>query len=163
MVRLALLGPNFQSQLDANPDALQGVHVVWTGEDLTRFVQDDLGGRPQVLVIDFSTLREEDPAADLDRVRRAAEPELILVVYSYARREVLESLQDERTRTLQGPVPLGTLRAQMLGLIVRDMLGEKAGETAGTDRANAPGDAGSKLLPCPTCGEMVPRERLSAP
>lgn len=159
MVRLALLGPNFQAQLDANPDALQGVHVVWTGDDLTRFVQDDLGGRPQVLVIDLSMLGEDDPAADLERVRRAVEPELVLVVYSYARRDTLDSLQDARTRTLQGPVALGTLRAQMLGLIVRDMLGE----TAGGDRANAREDAEPKLLPCPTCGEMVPRERLSAP
>lgn len=142
MLRLAFFGPHFEEQLEsARPEALDGVRVVWVGSNRTRFAAEAVGQRPQVLVVDLSALDAEDPKADLERLRGAVRPELVLVIYSYLRRQDLSGLQDEHTRSIQGPVSISSLRSQMLSLIIREMFRE--------------GPAAKASTACPTCGRPL--------
>ena len=143
MLRLAFLGPRFDEQLKAAPpEALEGIDVVWVGTDRQGYAADAVPARPQVLVIDLALLDDEDPKADLERLSRAADAELTLVIYGFLRRRTISDLQDEKTRAIQGPVSITGLRSQMLSLIIREMFESKS--------------ASPEPAICPTCGRSLP-------
>ena len=56
MVKLALLGDTYPSQLQANPRALRNLEVVWAGTSLEAFRAEVPGLQPQVLALDFVDL-----------------------------------------------------------------------------------------------------------
>lgn len=151
MVKLALTGERFRAQLRENPEGLSGVEVVWAGDSLEDLEEAAPRLRPQVVVVDLEDLGE-DPAARLTRLLDEAEAELGIVTYAYARREVVGGLQSERTRLLQGAASLATIRSQLVGLIVRDILSRTSSD-AGTSNG---------LVSCPQCGSRVPERRLAS-
>lgn len=145
MVSMALLGTQIAQQLEASPEGLQGVELVWNGESLSELARVGPQRRPQVVVAELDLLGSE-PANALKGLRKSVGPEMTLVIYSYAKRDVVGSLHAESTRLLQGPVSLSALRSQMLGLIVRSMLS----------------DGSERRVPCPRCGTQVAPRQLSA-
>ena len=89
MVKLALLGESFPSQLRENPQALRDVQVVWSGTSLEAFRNEVPAMRPDVLALDFMELNVMDtgvvPALLEDSRARHA-----IVTYRFARRGVLQ-------------------------------------------------------------------------
>ena len=152
MVKLALTGERFLTQLRENPRGLDGVDVVWSGGDLAELEARAAELRPQGVVVDLAHLGD-DPESRLRRLLDAAQAELGIVTYAFARRQTLEALQSERTRLLQGAVSLATLRSQWVGLVVRDILEREPSRSDG-----AAGD----LVSCPQCGTRVPERRLAS-
>ena len=137
MIKLAFIGSKYKQAVEANEGALNGVRVEAYAEELA-----DLNGKHvQVVVCDLRDLG----AAPTNALRALLERpglELAVVTYSFAPRQTLQSLRiDPRIRVVQGPIALSNLRAQMVHLIVRDILDED-------ERASVPPHPSR----CPHCG-----------
>ncbi|WP_309896723.1 hypothetical protein [Archangium sp.] len=112
MVKLALFGQTYPSQLQANPRALQGLEVVWAGASLESLRTDVPKLRPEVLALDF---------VDLGKVPEQLVPELLeatgarhaLVSYRLTHHAMLQAITSERIRFIQGPLPLTLLRTHV--------------------------------------------------
>ncbi|MEM9555523.1 MAG: hypothetical protein AAGC60_14800 [Acidobacteriota bacterium] len=146
MVQIAFVGTQYQDQMQANPEGLDGVEVTWNGQSVDELMRAE--ARPHVIAVDLDRLGD-DPAAAVETLRRATSPELILVIYRFAKREILHSVQAQDTRVLQGPVSLASLRSQILGLLVRELFTDGGGTTPQT-------------ATCPHCGSRVPAEALAS-
>ena len=147
MIKLACLGRGYREQIQTQPEALQGVELIWQGTDLPRLLRLTNEDRPQVLLVELEALGDH-PSTSLRGLASKLEPELVLLVFRFARRQQiaeLTSFDGVEVRALQGPVTLTTLRSQMLGLIVRDLLG---GDDAKKADAN-------KSETCPECGRLL--------
>ncbi|QRK13029.1 hypothetical protein JQX13_25180 [Archangium violaceum] len=112
MVKLALLGDTYPTQLHVNSRALEGMEVVWAGTTLESFRADVPGLRPQVLALDF---------VDLGKLPEQLVPELLaltgarhaLVSYRLTNHAMLQALTSPRLRFVQGPLPLSLLRVHV--------------------------------------------------
>lgn len=163
MVSLVYLGNRLKEQLESNPEGLSGVQVIWQGPDFGRLNVAELAD-VSVLVVELEALGP-GPVPQLDRLRSRFSPELTLVLHHFAKRDVLSSVLDGSTRTLQAPVPLASLRSQMLSLIVRDMLSsvpspEGGAATSGqASESDHPRLAKVPVSPsirvCPECGAAL--------
>ena len=158
MISLVYLGIRLKEQLESNPDGLSGVDVLWQGPDVKALAAARLTN-VGVLVVELEALGEE-PVAQLDTLRRRLSPELTLVLHHFAKRDLLSSVLDDSTRTLQAPVSLASLRSQMLSLIVRDMLAPIS--TTAVPSRTAAGPSSPALVPsafgaktCPKCGATI--------
>ncbi|AKJ00860.1 hypothetical protein ATI61_112121 [Archangium gephyra] len=112
MVKLALLGDTYPSQLQANPQAMRDLEVVWVGSSLEAFRAEVPALRPQVLALDF---------VDLGKVPERLVPELLsltgaahaVVSYRLTHHGMLQALTSQRIRFVQGPLPLSLLRTHV--------------------------------------------------
>ena len=112
MVKLALLGDTYPSQLQANPQAMRDLEVVWVGSSLEALHAEVPALRPQVLALDF---------VDLGKVPERLVPELLaltgaahaVVSYRLTHHGMLQALTSQRIRFVQGPLPLGLLRTHV--------------------------------------------------
>jgi hypothetical protein len=68
MVKLAMFGETYPSQLQVNPRALRDLEVVWVGASLESFRTEVPKLRPEVLALDF---------VDLGKVPEQLVPELL--------------------------------------------------------------------------------------
>ncbi|MCA9533503.1 MAG: hypothetical protein KC593_07495 [Myxococcales bacterium] len=123
MTRLAILDELLPAQLRERPDELSPVEVVWSGTDPEKLLRDAERTRPTLLALDLELLggSERGPAA----VRRLVEQtgaELAIVLYSFAKRDVLRDVAQPGVRTVRAPISLSSLRTQMTSVIVRHML-----------------------------------------
>ncbi|MFY0573262.1 hypothetical protein ACN28S_01830 [Cystobacter fuscus] len=62
MVKLALLGDSYPSQVRVNPRALGELEVVWVGQSRESFTREVPRLRPQVLALDFMDLGRCPPS-----------------------------------------------------------------------------------------------------
>lgn len=154
MVQMAFVGTQYQEQMQANPSGLQGVEVTWNGGSVDELVAT--GNRPQVVVVDLERLGER-PLRAIERMQEELGPEVLLVIYRYAKRETIHGIQSENVRVIQGPVSLAALRSQILSLVVREMFAQTNDRGAGSPPQ---GDVSSDLASCPRCGSRVPKRRL---
>ena len=148
MIKLACLGRGYREQIQTQPDALQGVELTWQGTELSKLLGVPKEDRPKVLLVELESLGSH-PSTSLRGLASKLEPELVLLVFRFARRQQiaeLTSIDSVEIRALQGPVTLTTLRSQMLGLIVRDLLG------GGHDAKKA---KAQKSETCPECGRLL--------
>ena len=159
MISMVLLGSQIAQQLEANPEGLQGVELSWQGESLSELATRGAALEPDVVVAELDLLGPE-PRNALRGLRGSLRPEMVLVIYSYAKRDVVSTLQSESIRVLQGPVSLSALRSQMLGLIVRHLF---EGDTVAADPSVGDPSGDSEAVTCPRCGSQVYPKKLSTP
>ncbi|HET9450664.1 MAG TPA: hypothetical protein VFO83_07275, partial [Aggregicoccus sp.] len=119
MVKIALLGEQYAAQLQENPDALTGLEVIYCGNSVAEFRARALAGAPDAVVLDLGQLAEA-PDEEIRQLVTAIGSEIVMVTYTYARRALIKSLQNERTRVVQAPLSLSLLRAHLSELIVRE-------------------------------------------
>ncbi|ATB34675.1 hypothetical protein CYFUS_000082 [Cystobacter fuscus] len=121
MVKLALLGESFPSQLRENPQALRDVQVVWSGTSIEAFRNEVPAKRPDVLALDFLELNavQSDVVPALLENSRARHA---IVTYRFARRGVLQQYPEGKVRLLQGPISLSLLRAHVHLAVLDDVL-----------------------------------------
>lgn len=122
MTRIAILDETLPAQVAENPDALEGIEVVWAGVD----VHDLLGRAPEVaphvLVCSLSLL-EPRPTETLQRLERLESLELVILLYEFARRDELSSYEGGRRRVVKAPVSPERLRSQMMSVVVKQLFG----------------------------------------
>jgi hypothetical protein len=129
MIRIAILSEQIAAQLRtigaSRPPEMENLTVIWSGTSQNELKARGEQLKPQVLIIELALL-SEPYQAQLDELLKATEAELILIPYSFARREVIKQLSSERTRTVKIPVSLGNLRLSILSLLVRDAFHSKS-------------------------------------
>lgn len=121
MVRVAILDDRLPLQLRERPSALGDVDVVWAGQDVQELIRRARTLQPQVLVANVDLIPGGVPDGPQQLVRDT-QAELLIAVYTFARREELEALTGPNMRPLRAPIRLEFLRAQMMSVIVRDVL-----------------------------------------
>lgn len=121
MVKVAILDDRLPLQLRERPSALGDVDVVWAGQDVQDLIRNAKSTRPQVLVANIELIPGAVPDGPQQLVRDI-QAELLIAVYSFARREELAALTAPNMRPLRAPIRLEFLRAQMMSVIVRDVL-----------------------------------------
>lgn len=148
MLNLAFIGSRFSAQVKTNPAALSGLEVVWIGNDVDAYVSEGSATKPSVLVCELGDLGD-DPQGRLEQLLADPLVERVIVTYSFARRATLIGLQRPGVRVVQGPLSLANLRAQIVDLIIRDIL-----EDQGPPAPPTP----LKSSRCPECGSRLPNQ-----
>jgi hypothetical protein len=120
MTRIAILDPVLPAQLRERPEDLAGIDVGWAGSALDEFRRVLPALAPAVLVVSLDSLGEE-PLRALAELESTAGVELVIVVYRFASREVLRSIEGEGRKLVKAPVSNGNLRTQMMSVLVRDI------------------------------------------
>lgn len=137
VLKLAMLGETFASQLKENPQAMKDLEVVWAGRSEELFRAEVPARRPDVLVVDIVDLARAGEAyvptlMELAQARRA------IVTYRFAQRAlVARYAAQERVRMLQGPLSLSLLRAHVFLFTLDDTLPKKGSPGDNTMRAPA--------------------------
>lgn len=95
-------------------------------------------GRQQfdALVVDLELLGDS-PEHTLASIEEALRPELTLVVYSFAKWDLIERLRRAKRQVLRAPVSARALRSNMIGLIVRNLTANPARANAASNESNA--------------------------
>lgn len=152
MVKLALLGESFPSQLRENPQALRDVQVVWSGTSIEAFRNEVPAMRPDVLALDFLELNavQSDVVPALLENSRARHA---IVTYRFARRGVLQQYPAGKVRLLQGPISLSLLRAHVHLAVLDDVLKPQAASLLGFSRTPPP----APLAPPPALVSPTPK------
>lgn len=145
MLKLAFIGTRFEDQIRANPAALTGIEVAWI--DREAYEQRPGEARAAVLVCDLADLGP-DPVQRVEELLSDPRVERLVVIYDFARRAVLLGLHQPRVRVVQGPLSLANLRAQLVDLIIREILED-----------DAPSPRGEPEPACPECGGPMPARR----
>jgi hypothetical protein len=121
MIRAAFLGQQFVGQLSKRKP--EGVDVVWVGTSPERFAAEVPSLKPTVVVLDLAEFAD---GAD-EQVRRliiSCNAELSIVTYSFARRQLIRSMQmqNQQVRVLQSPITLEVLQAHLAPFVIRQVL-----------------------------------------
>ena len=133
-VRIAIVDEQLTAQLAERPDALEGVDVIWVGTDIAKFRAEAPALTPDAIALDLGALGY-DAAAQLESLLDATGAQLVLVLYTFARRELLVDLARTQAKPLRAPLSLDSQRAILSGLMVRKLL---AGDGTAKDRRSAP-------------------------
>lgn len=137
MVKLALLGDTYPTQLQVNSQALRDLEVVWVGASVESFRAEVPRLRPQVLALDF---------VDLGKLPERLVPELLeatgaqhaLVSYRLTHHAMLQALTSPRIRFIQGPLPLTLLRVHVHRALEELRQASASVALAGSSRAPRP-------------------------
>lgn len=130
MTSLVILDPSLAAQVRENPQGLEGLDVRWVGDDPHAFLQAIRRCNPDVLVVNLELLPGDGAQAWLQRALDESSAGLLLCLYRFAPRSVLGSVPPERARTVKAPVSLSRLKAQLMSLIVSDLLRGSGDDTA---------------------------------
>ncbi|MCA9627404.1 MAG: hypothetical protein KC766_07050 [Myxococcales bacterium] len=125
MTRIAVLDDRLPAQIRENPGAFEGVDLVWTGTDVEQLKASARLTRPSVLIVNVELLGGHSPE-NLTQLLDATHADLVLCLYTFARREALEAMNQGKLRAIRVPVSLATLRTQMMSVIVRQLLSSDA-------------------------------------
>lgn len=109
MIRLALLGDTYPSQVRVNPRALGDLEVVWVGQSMETFLTEVPRLRPQVLALDFMDLGQV-PTGLVPGMLERTGARHALVSYRIAWPPLLDALSSPRVNLLRGPLPLNLVR-----------------------------------------------------
>lgn len=156
MTRLAILDDVLPSQLSAHRDALSPVEVVWTGTDPALLASEGPKLGLSVLALSFDLLGGEEHAAQRAKDLGAATgAELVILLYHFARREVIREAARIGTRPVKAPVSLDALRTHMTSVIVKGLLARDESKSEST----APAAALAEIAPRRFTREQLGRLR----
>lgn len=152
MIKIAVVSEVVAAQLKEKlrdePQELEQLQIVWSGSSLSEIKALAPSLRPQVLIVDLALLGSE-PRRQLDDLLRRSGADLSLIAYSYANRETMQRVSSDRSRLLKIPLTIGTLRLNMLSLLVRDVF--QRGAEAGPASIPPPAE-GAQAMPGPDAG-----------
>lgn len=123
-MRLAVLDDVLPQQLAQDEAAATWKVALATG-DLEEFLAKVGDATPDVVVASLAHIPQGAPGEVIDRIREASRAELVVVLYSFAPKETVKHLRDKSVRVIRTPVRVDDLRAAMMGVIVREILGAR--------------------------------------
>jgi len=134
-VRLAILDESAAAQLQASSSQTSDLTVVWHGTSLAALRKAAPELDIDVLLLNLELLGA-DPVAAIGEMVHLTGADLVITLYAFAKRELLERLSDgPRVRALRGPINLPQLRSQMMDVIARNILGSGSSTTSGLSPA----------------------------
>lgn len=122
MVKLAILHqtlPMYMKQMP--PEESRHLEVVLNASELNTFRDRVIHQSPRVLVLDLSLLGDQ-PEHEVRQLEEAVKPELTMIVYAFAKWEVVEALRGDKRHVLRAPISVRALRANLVNLIVRSLV-----------------------------------------
>jgi hypothetical protein len=127
MVKLAIFHSTLPQYLRASAGEAdqKNLEIVLATDRLDAVIAAAGNVRIDALVADLSLLGE-DPEATLAELERVLQPELTLIVYAFAKWELIEQLRTPKRQLLRAPVSARALRSNMIGLIVRHLTRSQA-------------------------------------
>ena len=117
---LALLAPGLSSQLDAGGSSLGGLRVAVSEADVAAFLEKLSDVAPEVVVAELPRLGRE-PLRRIEEIQDACDPQLLVLVYDFARGTELARLSRGGARLVRGP-----LRTTEMGQMIDDFLAIEA-------------------------------------
>lgn len=122
MVNLAIFHATLPQYLRASAGEAdqKNLQIVLSGDRKEQLLAAAGSVKVDALVIDLSLLGER-PEATLEELERAFKPELSLIVYAFAKWDLIERLRGTRRQLLRAPVSARSLRSNMIGLIVKHL------------------------------------------
>lgn len=122
MVNLAIFHATLPQYLRASAGEAdqKNLQIVLSGDRKEQLLAAAGTVKVDALVIDLSLLGER-PEATLEELERAFKPELSLIVYAFAKWDLIERLRGTRRQLLRAPVSARSLRSNMIGLIVKHL------------------------------------------
>lgn len=122
MIKLAIIDKTLNAQVITNKEDTHNLEIVYTKNDLNEFLTEAPLLNPKVLIIDLKYLEEyPDPAEKLQEIIKISDVAFCIVVYSFAKRELINSLETKLSKTVKKPVTLKSLKVHMLGLILEEI------------------------------------------
>lgn len=122
MVKLAIFHatlPEYLRSTSAEADQ-QNLEIALASADARELIKAATSTRVDALVADLALLGDQ-PQVALEQLERALQPELTVVVYAFAKWELIEALRGPKRQLLRAPVSARALRSNMLGLIVKHL------------------------------------------
>ena len=124
MVKLAILHQTLPIYMEQDPpEESKHLEVVLKASDLAVFREGLRDVRPRVLVLDLPLLGN-NPQAVVKALEEAVKPELTMIVYAFAKWDLVEALRGPGRHVLRAPISVRALRANLIHLIVRSLLDE---------------------------------------
>lgn len=121
MIEIGILHATLPAYMKQAPgEDSRHLSVVCADNRLASFASQARVRRPRVLVLDLLLLGE-DPAAAIATLEREVQPELVLVVYAFARWESLEALRAPGRQIMRAPLSVRMMRASLVSLIVKSL------------------------------------------
>jgi len=130
MVNLAIFHATLPQYLQASAGEVDQKNLqIVLGTD-KRDVLLAAGGSVKVdaLIADLALLGEQ-PELAIAELESALKPELTLIVYSFAKWDLIERLRKSKRQLLRAPVSARALRSNMIGLIVKHLTSAPAATT----------------------------------
>jgi len=147
VLKLAMLGETFASQIKENPQGLKDLEVVWAGRSEEMFRAEVPLRRPDVLVLDVPDLVKVGEGY-IPKLMEVAQARRAIVTYRFAQRAlVAKQAAAERVRMLQGPISLSLLRAHVFLFTLDDTLPKRG----------SPGDSPMRAPASPPAPPKPPR------
>lgn len=94
--------------------------MVVSNTEPEQFASEVESKSPQVLVLDLGLLGPH-PLDWVNSLEKKAMPETTIIIYSFAKRSVIEELRSRNRQVMRGPLKMQDLRTALVNLIVRDM------------------------------------------
>jgi hypothetical protein len=124
VVKLAILHQTLPVYMEQDPpEESKHLDVVLKASDLDVFREGLRHVQPRVLVLDLPLLGS-DPQAVVQAMEDAVKPQLTMIVYAFAKWDLVEALRGDKRHVLRAPISVRTLRANLIHLIVSSLLKE---------------------------------------
>lgn len=94
--------------------------VVFASSNPSEFHRGAADAKPDAIVLDLGLLGD-DPVASVKTLEDAIAPELTVIVYSFAKWDIIEALRKQGRSVMRAPVSMRALRSSMVSLIVKQM------------------------------------------
>lgn len=140
MVKTALLHQTLPQFLKNHQDTSASIEVTIAHTELKKFHQSLKEHDIQALVVDLELLGNE-PLSVLQKLEQIAHPEMTLVIHSFAKWDLLESIRKQGRFLLRAPVSPRALRSSMISLIVKNLTRTDMTENAPKDLTKQPAPA----------------------
>lgn len=122
MVNLAIFHATLPQYLQASAGEVDQKNLqIVLGTDKREVLIAAAGSvKVDALIADLALLGEQ-PELAIAELERALKPELTLIVYSFAKWDLIERLRKSKRQLLRAPVSARALRSNMIGLIVKHL------------------------------------------
>lgn len=130
MVNVAIYHPTLPQYLKATADEAdqRNLRLVLTTDQRNELLRAAGSIQVDALVADLGLLGEQ-PELAIAELERALKPELTVIVYAFAKWEVVERLRAGNRQLMRAPVSARALRSNMLSLIVKHLTKNPAAAT----------------------------------
>lgn len=122
MVNLAIFHSTLPQYLSATAQEAdqKNMQVAIATDDRATLIAHAGKGKIDALVADLDLLGA-NPELTISELERVLRPELTVIVYAFAKWEVIERLRGPQRQLMRAPVSARALRSNMLGLIVKHL------------------------------------------
>ncbi|OOG61553.1 hypothetical protein B0E46_16435 [Rhodanobacter sp. B04] len=122
VVKLAILHQILPIYMEQDPpEESRHLEVVLKASDLETFRKGLQNISPRVVVLDLALLGSS-PESEVKAIEDAVKPELTMIVYAFAKWDLIEALRGKGRHVLRAPISVRALRANLVHLIVRSLL-----------------------------------------